>query len=70
MIFTGRNQAGFGITPLGYGGGCLTFLTVAGITALDQVHGATVLELVNLADLHWQVADVGACRSFTGRVRH
>ena len=43
---------------------------VAGIMALDLVHGAVGSELVNLADLHWQVGDVGACRSFTGRVRH
>ena len=43
---------------------------VAGIMALDLVHGAVVSVLVNLADLHRQVADVGACRSFVGRVRH
>ena len=43
---------------------------VAGIMPLDQVHGAAGSVLVNLADLHRQVADVGACRSFVGRVRH
>ena len=36
------------------------------MTCVDQVHGATVSELVNLADPHRQVADVCECRSFTG----